>query len=311
MFVSVGIFSGLFHLTSVSQWVDTFLFIIGSFVLISWLLIILKGPLSFLISNSISIWANAKLAFKSLGLTLRLPATWTAPDSVLHQRISYVILTYSGPLSINIKGLYIQFIGYGVGICCGVIQLTSVSQWVYTILMLVGSIIFQSLVVHNLMAFFMSLSCSIIILIFLKILLLYVILSYTFLDYIFSSIRKTSSFCRSGSDLSKISARLSDEMLRSQIQNVNMGVMGTLLVVLNQASGMDALSFLDNIRFVILLYIIIYMLISSNLFFEIVKFVKIFPQFLAEEVPLTNKESTPAMDKTAGGSSLNVNKFTL
>lgn len=28
----VGIFSGLFHVTSVSQWVDTFLFVIGSLI---------------------------------------------------------------------------------------------------------------------------------------------------------------------------------------------------------------------------------------------------------------------------------------
>nr|YP_009926604.1 NADH dehydrogenase subunit 2 [Wolfiporia cocos]QNH92662.1 NADH dehydrogenase subunit 2 [Wolfiporia cocos] len=32
----VGIFSGLFHVTSVSQWLDTFLFVIGSLILISW-----------------------------------------------------------------------------------------------------------------------------------------------------------------------------------------------------------------------------------------------------------------------------------
>lgn len=86
----VGIFSGLFHVTSVSQWLDTFLFVIGSLILISWPSITsisvfgsveetgrsVKGSLS--LSNPNSFGGSPMVANKSL--SLRLPATRTAAE---------------------------------------------------------------------------------------------------------------------------------------------------------------------------------------------------------------------------------------
>ena len=68
--------------------------------------------------------------------------------SQINLRISTIILIYSGPF--NNKGLYVQSIGYGVGIFSGLFPITSVSQFVDTFLFVIGSLIYKSLIVPNL-----------------------------------------------------------------------------------------------------------------------------------------------------------------
>ena len=77
------------------------------------------------------------LAIFSLLTAVALPNVYISP--ILLTRITSIILLYAAALSFN--ALYIQSIGYGIGIFSGLFQVTSVSQSIDTFIFLIGAII--------------------------------------------------------------------------------------------------------------------------------------------------------------------------
>jgi NADH-ubiquinone oxidoreductase chain 2 len=57
----------------------------------------------------------------------------------IYNRISAIILFYAGALAFN--ALYIQSIGSGIGIYSGLFQVTLITQFMDTFLLIIGSLI--------------------------------------------------------------------------------------------------------------------------------------------------------------------------
>jgi NADH-ubiquinone oxidoreductase chain 2 len=57
----------------------------------------------------------------------------------IYNRISAIILLYAGALAFN--ALYIQSIGSGIGIYSGLFQVTLITQFMDTFLLIIGSLI--------------------------------------------------------------------------------------------------------------------------------------------------------------------------
>jgi NADH-ubiquinone oxidoreductase chain 2 len=60
----------------------------------------------------------------------------------IYNRISAIILFYAGALAFN--ALYIQSIGSGIGIYSGLFQVTLITQFMDTFLLIIGSLILVS-----------------------------------------------------------------------------------------------------------------------------------------------------------------------
>jgi NADH-ubiquinone oxidoreductase chain 2 len=84
----------------------------------------------------IALFFNAKFdASKS-------PSTLKGQNFILYNRISSIVLLYSGALAFN--AFYIQSIGSGIGIYSGLFQVTVISQFLEFFLLLIGSLILVS-----------------------------------------------------------------------------------------------------------------------------------------------------------------------
>ena len=149
----IGIYSGLFHVTTVSQFLDIFIFIIGSLILISW-------PSSHLTLNDLSytltsITNNNTANIQHQTTThLKVNITNAAEYSliVLFSSFGASLLVSSADLismylSIELQSfnaLYIQLIGSGIGIYSGLFHVTTVSQFLDIFIFIIGSLILIS-----------------------------------------------------------------------------------------------------------------------------------------------------------------------
>jgi NADH-ubiquinone oxidoreductase chain 2 len=72
-------------------------------------------------------------------VVIALSSKQNKTNMLLYNRISAIILFYAGALSFN--ALYIQSIGSGIGIYSGLFQVTLITQFMDTFLLIVGSLI--------------------------------------------------------------------------------------------------------------------------------------------------------------------------
>lgn len=130
--------------------------------------------------------------------------------------------------------------------------------------------------------------CTIIIFILIFILVWYLILNYQVLYHLFYG----GILDNTKKAINHISPLLSDSMIRSYIQKLNLGLLGGLVLLLNQGGIIGPLDFIDIFRFGIVLFITFSIFLSSNFVFNLVKLVFILPDFLCNECQITKKETT-------------------
>jgi NADH-ubiquinone oxidoreductase chain 2 len=80
-------------------------------------------------------------------VAIALPSLQQKLSSILLIRISTIIMIYAGALSLN--ALYIQSIGSGIGIYSGFFQVTFISQFIDTFLLIIGSMILIARPINN------------------------------------------------------------------------------------------------------------------------------------------------------------------
>ena len=84
-------------------------------------------------------WVMVTISILIFIVALALPSINKSLSPIINLRLSSIILIYAGALSLN--AFYIQSIGSGIGIYNGLFQVTVVSQFLDTFLLIISSLI--------------------------------------------------------------------------------------------------------------------------------------------------------------------------